>query len=60
MSKKKETNIDIFVRMLKKSTEDFRVYPVENETHVRFSDRKIIFVFKEDGSFTTILKSTKK
>ena len=52
---KKLNDIEIFIQMLEKSTEDFRVHPINNETHVRFPERNIAFIFDEKGKFSRII-----
>lgn len=51
---KKLTEVELFVGMLEHSDEVFRTVPVENETHVKFQDRKIIFIFNKQGLFLRI------
>lgn len=51
---KKLSEIEVFVAMLEHSDEVFRIVPVDNETHVTFKERKIMFVFAEDGQFLRI------
>jgi hypothetical protein len=51
---KKLSEGEIFVKMLEHSEEVFRTVPVEAETHVKFQERNIMFIFDKDGRFLRI------
>jgi hypothetical protein len=51
---KKLNEVEIFVKMLEHSEEVFRIIPVDTETHVRFQERNIMFIFDKDGRFLRI------